>query len=120
MKITILFALVFCVAVQAAFAEEILITVTRDSFPSSYTFDDEKITVKEVAIQYLKDFHMDTNPKHLRMESHFGITYPLEKTLKDAGVKNGDTLKLKDYSRAEDIGSKILGSIKPPTSGLLI
>lgn len=117
MKLFTLFALGFCFPIQAAHCKDIMITILRENSQSSYFVDDETTTVRDAAVQYLREFFFDTNPKHLRMESRFGMTYPLDKTLKDAGIKHGTIMKIKFWSRIEDAGAHIKKVLDYPNHG---
>lgn len=120
MKYFKLFATVLfgCFAIQAAYCDEILVTIKRGNLESSYMIDDQTL-VRDLATKYLRENHFDPNPKHLRMESHLGSTYPLDKTLKDAGVQDGTDMKIKFWSRVEDVGAHIIKHLNYPEHGLM-
>lgn len=116
MKSSIVFAIALFAFLQFKAQSELIDVRIKDgetSRLSSYRIDDEKVTVGELARLYMQDKSLPEQPEHLRVESHFGMTYKMDKTLKEAGIKSGTLVKIKYVSRAEDIGMKILTTLVP-------
>lgn len=85
----------------------------RDYRMFGYGVDDEKTTVRELANMYLKDCSLPTDPKSLGMENRLGIPYSLDKTLKDAGVKDKATIRLRNESKIIDSIDKVISNVIP-------
>lgn len=119
MKNLLAFGIIFSalIVIQNTLGKEIKVTVKQglnsDPILASLRVDDEKTTVRQLADKYMKFMKLPENPKYLRMESYLGLTYNMDKTLKEAGIKDGQTIKIKLASRTHDITSKVVDSIFP-------
>lgn len=105
------------IALSAIKSEATLITVSIQFDTvyfvdtKAYDVDDETTLVKDLAIKFLYTAGKDTNLEHyenLRLENKFFAAYDLNKTLKNAGIKNNQTVYLKLHSRLYSAGETIM------------
>lgn len=73
-----------------------------------YDFEDWE-TLCAVADKICDDLSMRCEEEDFRLEGKLLYTYDFTKTLAEAEVKNGTTIKVKFLSRARDLGAKLSG-----------
>lgn len=99
--------------------KEIHVTLTLNNHLGHYYVDDQTMTVRDLANKFLAHYNIGKDLEKLRVESHLGLTYKLDKTLEEAGVTDGARLKVKYWSRGEDVAVKVLQNIFPKTKQAL-
>lgn len=112
-QVTILSLIMLACVSQQVSADHlynVVVTWGSTDLAAKIVFDelDDGMTFRELADLALERWGVNKDTE-VRLESHFGLSYDMNKTLKEAGIEEGTRIKLKSWSRAKDIAAALRG-----------
>lgn len=101
------------IAINNADAKVIKFTVALLDKQIVYTVKDDVATLRKVAINFVEKTGLSYKQKHFRMENDHGKQLDLDKPVAEVGIKDGDVVLMKLWSKFDDKMLYIMNSMSP-------